>query len=134
MRRRDFQRLVDSLKSLSPHQLHHLNETVSGRPSLRLSQRVQDRRQDPGGCRSADSERYPQAWAVLHTEHQRPPQPHQGLVQALQGSRDQEPARLPGLVPVLRRNRLGARPWRVPPRRHLQTARQGQFPYVKAGP
>lgn len=30
MRRRDFQRLVDSLKSLSPHQLHHLNETVSG--------------------------------------------------------------------------------------------------------
>ena len=30
MRRRDFQRLVDSLKSLSPHQLHQLNETVSG--------------------------------------------------------------------------------------------------------
>ncbi|MDV7399873.1 IS1595 family transposase, partial [Arthrospira platensis SPKY1] len=25
-----FQRLVDSLKSLSPHQLHQLNETVSG--------------------------------------------------------------------------------------------------------
>ena len=30
MCRREFQRLVDSLKSLSPHQLHQLNETVSG--------------------------------------------------------------------------------------------------------